>query len=279
MAESEQSKVENEKWSVTNNKKHLSSRELIINQLKDNGDFAFSGFIQNEVTTSPLTIFKILAKTYKLPFSQANTISTDDEYVEKLAEDHYTGWLKQAVQDYHFIWEDNWEQIDSKMHYCYDLNKMPWNSSVHASGVILTEDNADLPSRDNIIDYNGVDVESAGYIKYDMLSIDTLDFIQYFMGLNVNWNKTDDPNVWKTIISGDTDFVFQFSSVGMKKLLSSITYEYKNIVKIFGVPFELKAPIVLSDGSKITAEELFKKLQNGESVDIDDNFARSKHLL
>lgn len=200
----------------------LNSRDTLVQELIQRNIFSFAGYIQNEVNASTLVLFKNLAKWCDIPFYQANKISTDPVYSEKLKEKTYTGWLKQAVDEYGYYWEDEWDRVGARMDYCYTLNKTPYNSSIAASGVIMGDFDATLPVHDGAIGYNGVDLENAGYIKYDLLSVDTLNMIQYFKGLNVNWNDTEDPKVWETISNADTDFVFQVSSPGMKNILRQV---------------------------------------------------------
>ena len=202
---------------VSNDEDYSASRNLLVAELKKRGIFDFSGYIENEVTASTLVLFKALCKYYQIPFFEANKISTDEVYKEKLSEKEYTGWLKNAVDDYGLEWEDKWDQIEKRIQSCYDLSKIPTGTSIAASGVIMAEGETDLPAKfnkdigGNIISYNGTDLESWGYIKYDLLSINTLNQIQYFKGVGFDWNDTKDPKVYDSICSGDLDFVFQLS--------------------------------------------------------------------
>lgn len=196
-----------------------NSRELIMSTLVKNGDFKFAHYITNEVNTSTLTLFKALAKYYEIPFFQVNKISTNDIYAEKLAEKTYSGWLKEAVDMFGFYWEDYWDRVEKYMPFCYKYNKSPAGTSVAASGVIMGDEIPILPLQDNAFRLNGVDLEASGYIKYDLLSVNTLNQIVYFEGLDTDWNDTEDEAVWDMIDSGDTDYCFQFSSPGMKRII------------------------------------------------------------
>lgn len=197
-----------------------ASRNILVDNLIKRGYFNFSGFIQNEVTASSLVLFKNLAKYYDIPFYEANKISTDDKFKELLSQKpdkktkkpwKYNHWLKEACNDFNLDWEDVWDQIDDRMQFCYDLAGIPNNTSIAASGVIMADDIPILPKHNGILGFNGVDLESWGYIKYDLLSINTLNAIQHFEGLDFNWNDTEDPKVWDTICNGDLDFVFQLA--------------------------------------------------------------------
>lgn len=203
-----------------------ASRNLLVSKLIELGFFQFAGYISNEVTASALVLFKNLCKWHEIPFEEANKITTDDEFAEKLKEKEYTGWLYEACERFGFEWEDVWDQIEKRMNFCYKLAGIPYNRSIAASGVIMSGNKADLPVRQTeegyAIGYNGEDLESWKYIKFDLLSVNTLNLIQIFEGLNVDWDDTNDPKVWETIQNGDTDFVFQFSSPGMKHILKSV---------------------------------------------------------
>lgn len=188
-----------------------ASRDLLVSELIKRGYFKFAGFIQNEVTASPLVLFKALAKYHQIPFFEANKISTDPIYAEKLKEDNYTGWLPEAVKTFKLEWQDVWEPIHERMQFCYDLAKIPYNSSIAASGVIMADNEAVLPVHTGEIGYNGKDLESWDYIKYDLLSVNNLNSILYFEGIDLDWNNNDDPKVWEVFQSADLDFVFQFA--------------------------------------------------------------------
>lgn len=201
-----------------------ASRNILVRELQNEGVFNFSGFIQNEVTASTLVLFKQVARYIGLPFDQANAISTDEEYKALLTEKQYSGWLEEAVKRIlgHDAWEDNWDIMEDYMSFCYKYSGTPYSKSIAASGVIMTDENSNLPKRDGVITFDSTSLEKYNYIKYDLLSVDTLNQIQYFYGLDVDWLDVYDQKVWDVIASGDTDFVFQFSSPGMKQILKKI---------------------------------------------------------
>ena len=174
-----------------------ASRNMIMNELVKRGDFTFAGFIQNEVRATTLVLFKNVAKWYGMPFEEANKITK--EFADKLAEKTYTGWLKSACDMFGFDWEDNWDMIESKMNFCYKYDKIPYNKSTAASGVIMIDGDAIVPVRDDTVMYNGSDLEKFGYIKYDILTVTTIDMIQHFYGMDYDWNDVYDEKVWNTI--------------------------------------------------------------------------------
>lgn len=208
---------------ATEDDEDQASRNKIVDELIRREIFKFAGFINNEVRTSTLVMFKKAASYFELPYEEANKISTSEIYKEKLNEKEYTGWLHQAVDDFGLDWEDFWELMESKMQYCYELDKIPYNSSTAASGVIMSDaDDVFLPVRNGFIGYNGSDLESWGYIKYDLLSITSFILLQKIEGTQIDWNDNGDDQVWNVISQGDTDFVFQFSSNGMRHILTSV---------------------------------------------------------
>lgn len=255
---------------------HISaSRNIIMEKLVKNDYFKFAHFISNEVNTSEITLFKNLVKYYEIPFSEANKITTSEKYKEKFAEKEYSGWLKEAVDDFGFYWEDYWDRVDKYMDFCYKYAKCPCNSSVAASGVIMGDKIPVLPLQDDAFKLNGEDLEKAGYIKFDLLSVNTLNQIAYFEGIDVDWNDTNDPKVWDLIDSGDTDFVFQFSSPGMKNIITETNP--RNITDLAEInalyrPGPLNAGYVekyialKNGGSNLSNEELSKILNKEELV-------------
>lgn len=197
------------------------TRNVVMKKLIDDGVFKFNSYIRNESTLTPTVLFKKFASYYGLPPYEANKVTTGDKDAEepKLAEKKYSGWLEGTIKNLGFQWEGSWDVMEPIMVYVYKWAKIPHASSVAASGVIMTDYIPDLPVRDGSIAYDSHDLEENGFIKYDLLSIDTLNEIQPFYGDTIDWEDTNDPEVWKVYQSGDTDFAFQFSSGGMKGLL------------------------------------------------------------
>lgn len=249
-----------------------ASRNILVSKLIELGVFDFSGYISNEVNTSTITLFKSLAKYHQIPFYESNKISTSDVYSEKLKEKSYTGWLKQACKDFNFEWEDVWDQIDSRMQFCYDFAQIPFNASIAASGVIMAEGKPVLPVRNGAVDYNGVDLESKDYIKYDLLSINTLNQIQYFKGLDFDWNDTEDPKVYDTICNGELDFVFQLSGFVPKAMCT------KGKPRTIDQLAEINA-INRPGPLNMNLNDIWIDIQNGEHEFKDENDIVLSNLL
>jgi hypothetical protein len=205
-----------------------SSRNMIMNKLVERGDFTFAGYIQNEVRATTLVLFKNVAKWYGIAYEDVNRITK--EFSDKLEEKTYTGWLKGACEMFEFDWEDHWDMVEAKMGFCYRYNKIPYNKSTAASGVIMIDGEAPVPVRDGTVMFNGSDLEKFGYIKYDILTVTTMDMIQHFYGIDYDWNDVHDPNVYQTICNGDNDFVFQMGSPGMNRI--AVSTQPRNILAI-----------------------------------------------
>ena len=128
---------------------------------------------------------------------------------EKPDEVKFIGTLKTLGIEYTNQWKNLYERIDI----CYKLDGIVFNKSIHASGIIMTnEENVNLPLDPNgEINFNGVSLEEYGYVKYDMLSLDTLNPIRDIMGFNIDWDRCDDIETWETLQRGDTKFVFQLA--------------------------------------------------------------------
>lgn len=197
------------------------SRSIIMNELVRRGSFKFGGFIRTESRATTLVLFKQLGKYIGMSFDEMITITKDEKVTEEwLKEKEYTCWLKEACDRTSVVYRDNLELLEPYMYMCYELDKIPQNTGTAASGVIMGDDDIVLPREGDTFAYNGPELEEAGYIKYDLLSVDMLNLIQYFYGLDVNWEDLYDEDVWKeTIQEADTDFVFQFGSDGMKNLI------------------------------------------------------------
>lgn len=108
------------------------------------------------------------------------------------------------------------------------------NPSIHASGVIISpKDFDDIPLnmvKDVVFtQYDMHNVESLGYVKFDILGLKTLDVINKAVGKtksNININELDymnpDKKTMNLINEGKTNCVFQWESDGYKKLIKRL---------------------------------------------------------
>lgn len=221
-------------------KNGLLGKELVIDSLgKDK--FKFYGHILNESRSSTIILFKSLARLFKISPFEANKVTTDEESKTKyLIEKEYTNWLPGHLEKLGIPFTEEWREFEKYIDFCYIYGGQShgdksegvlWNTAIHASGVIFyPTNNLDvLPKNDDGIIYKGHDLEEMGYIKYDILSVDGLNIVNEFMnkiekdtGKPFDWQDTFDKKTWDVFKEADTDFVFQFSSPGMKRLLKNV---------------------------------------------------------
>ena len=166
-------------------------------------------------------------------------------------------WLESQLTKLGIEYSDRWKAFEKYIEFCYKYGGHEYgdkatgllvNSSAHASGVIMydSRDKNILPKSDQGVIYRGHDLEEVGYVKYDLLGLASLDPLAYFIPKIVkdktakikaekesrgetfdpktdsyvfDWEDTTDPDVWSVFKKADTDFVFQFSSPGMKRAL------------------------------------------------------------
>ena len=118
------------------------------------------------------------------------------------------------------------------------LEGMPKNMSKHAAGVVI----CNVPvidaipvliqrkgGKDDVVtQFQKSEVEELGLLKMDFLGLITLTDIHHAIkyikedyGIDVDFDKlgVDDPEVFKMIAAGDTDFVFQLENEGMRKTI------------------------------------------------------------
>lgn len=226
---------------TSSKRKGYTGKDIVLESLSHD-KFPFSGQIQNEVRMTTLTGFKYLAKAFGISYQDINKITTDATVADVyMKEDEYSGWLEEQLTNKHLEYDYRWQEFEKYLWFCYKYgghdtgdkaHGLIWNRSIHASGVILYpyNDKNILPkSPDGGVIYKGHDLEKMGYIKYDLLSLDALNAINEFMpkiekdtGKPFDWEDTFDKATWETFQDADTNFVFQFSSNGMKRALKTV---------------------------------------------------------
>ena len=117
----------------------------------------------------------------------------------------------------------------------------PKSQSIHAAATVITPKEMDgkpmeaydwlpLKVHDGVLvsEWEGGTIESAGFLKEDILAIDALDKIHYTVNLikehtgeEVNWQDIplDDPDAFKMFSDGYTQGLFQFNGEGMTKYI------------------------------------------------------------
>lgn len=218
-----------------------NGKDLLIESLSKD-KFPFAGQIVNEMRYSTLTLFKKVASCFGLNFAEVNRVTTDDEIASVyLQEDVYTGWIPTQLAKLKISYTPKWEAFTKMVPFCYryggnekgdHAHGLLYTNSIHASGVIFYpyNDKNVLPKSKQGVIYRGHDLEAMGYIKYDLLGLESLDPINHFipiiekdLGKKFQWEEnTNDPKVWAVFQRADTDFVFQFASNGMKRALKTV---------------------------------------------------------
>lgn len=134
------------------------------------------------------------------------------------------------------------------------LENTPKNSSIHAAGVIISaiDINQHSPVLEHVVQTEAGYLERFGYIKFDLLSLSTLTFLQkmkkhidqireeqgkpYFDLQDI---PLDDPRVFANLSRGNTFGIFQLESEGITNLLKK--YRPQNITDL-GVVLALYRP-------------------------------------
>lgn len=182
------------------------------------------------------TCIKDFGKIKGIPFGETNTITKEIE--DTVHEYSFTDFMELATQSknlYKFV-----QQYPDLVHIIkYALNQ-PKSEGVHASAVIITPnrtvDGTDRPidiyswmpvkSVDGVItsEWEGKYVDSAGFLKEDILGLSQLDKLQGILNLikknagkTIDLNKIpqDDEEVFKYFRRGWNEDVFQFGTAGL----------------------------------------------------------------
>ena len=187
--------------------------------------YKFQGRVGNVVGGSTLSLFKKLASYYEIPFSNVNKFTTTDITKVMLAEksppsvDEFASYLRSIGLEFDEKWQKVYEDIDV----CYMLDGIPMGSSIHASGKIMTEEESLLPVNDKgVINFNMSNLDKYDFVKFDLLSLDTLNPLKKIYGIDLDWNDTSCEEAWEVLNNGDTDYVFQFQGKIPKKMLQDV---------------------------------------------------------
>lgn len=194
--------------------------DFVVKSLEDK--FKFHGRIANVSTASSLMLFKKLAGFYGIApsFQNKYTTGVNKALLEEPECPTYEVFRK-SVEEIGGTWSDKWEKVWQSLDLCYKLDGIVFGSSIHASGVIMTEEESNLPMDTfGVLAFNGRALEQYGYVKYDLLAIDTLNPIHKLYGLDVDWEDNYDKNIWEMMTSADTDYVFQLGGSVPKNMMS-----------------------------------------------------------
>lgn len=194
--------------------------DMVMESLEDT--YKFQGRVANVVGGSRLVLFKKLASYCGVIYAEANKFTTTDvskqifQEKEPPTEEEFSNLVQSIGLEYTKNWKEVYENIDV----CYLLGGIPFGSSIHASGKIMTEEESLLPVNDRgVINFNMANLDMYDYVKFDLLSLDTLNPIKKIYGIDLDWNDTSCQEAWDILNEGDTDYIFQFQGGIPKKML------------------------------------------------------------
>lgn len=145
--------------------------------------------------------------------------------------------LSKAVKDGAFADISSDDTAMKILKYALQIEGLVRNVSTHASAVIISDDTLDnytsirYDNNNNpVLDLDMYDSDSLGLVKIDLLGLRTIDLIyevidevglprDVFKSENFSYDRQD---IFERFRQGDTDFVFQFLSEGMRDTLKKI---------------------------------------------------------
>lgn len=172
----------------------------------------------------------------------------------------------------------NYKELKEMFRISLELEGLKKNTSVHASGVVISSVELDkiipvLKDGDNLITGITVDehLESMGLLKMDFLALKNLTTISNIIN-NIGKNvlkdiKFNESSVYKLFSDGDTDGIFQFETSLMRNLVSKIKPTCFN---------DLVASVALGRPGPINEANSYVLRKNGkEKVTYIDNRLKS----
>ncbi len=192
--------------------------------------------VANIVTFSTLAARQALRDSAKVIGLGKKDIDTLARLASKSGS-HYLDEMYELSKDFR-------ELIDSEVKYkevfriAKSIEGLPRQTSVHAAGVVIAENNLSeiLPVNQDrygniIVQYDMNHLEDVGLLKMDILGLKNLTIIDdclkeikriYDIDLNINKINLEDENIYKLISSGNTSGIFQLESEGMKKTIKQV---------------------------------------------------------
>ncbi len=184
-------------------------------------------------TLSAKAAIKAVARVMNLPFEISNRVS---QYVPSEVGMTIDKALEVSV-DFKKVYEED-ALIRQIIDEARNIEGLKQNTGMHAAGVIISHQPLDeivpvqYAKEGNVItEYPKEDCEKIGLLKMDFLGLknltiimQTLELIKERHGIDIDINNIplDDPDVYKMLINGNTDGVFQLESSGMKKLVRDL---------------------------------------------------------
>ena len=157
---------------------------------------------------------------------------------------------------------------------------LPRHIGVHAGGLIIAP--VSLPEIVPVMQVDGVPVvvydkkviQKQGLIKFDILGITTLDLIQGCLdelkNRNINldiYNLPDNPDMWDIFLDGKCHTIFQWNKSSAARFAQKLKpRSFKDLADGVALnrPGALDAIMTLSDGTKMTAADVYLGRKSGE---------------
>lgn len=184
-------------------------------------------------TMSAKAVVRDVARVMDMPYSLADKIA-------KSIPNQLNITLNEALKTKEFL---SFYKNDAKVKKVVDmamrLEGMPRHTSVHAAGVVITKDKVSdyVPLQLNdgqvVTQYTMSNLEKLGLLKMDFLGLRTLTVIDNTVKLINKYNKDfdiekidlNDKDVYNMLSKGYSLGVFQYESIGMKKVLKKLKPE------------------------------------------------------
>jgi DNA polymerase III subunit alpha len=164
----------------------------------------------------PKSSLKLVCRVLGVDFKTAN------EYSRIIEDEKATEDLKKTSESF--------KDIEHKSR---EFENLAMHSSIHAAGIIISPTNLEniIPLRINketdtyVSNWDMKDIEAIGLVKYDFLSLNTLDVIQDTLdaaNIKIEDISHEDAETFKTINTTKNVGLFQLSSDGISKIANEI---------------------------------------------------------
>ncbi len=186
-----------------------------------------------------------VARVLRVPISEANRLTKMVPDMFKYTLKHLLGKVPYKKVEDTFVSQElidayNAPETHKVLDVAMRLEGAPRQTGMHAAGVVICRDKISnhVPLQTNggalrnggivTTQYNMIEVEEAGLLKMDFLGLRTLtdikkalDYVEQQTGKRIVFTEDsyNDPEVFKTISSGDTMCIFQLESGGMSDLM------------------------------------------------------------
>lgn len=156
--------------------------------------------------------------------------------VVKFIPDKIASNIKEAIEHEPALREsyNSNPQIKKLLDIAHEIEGIPRHSSMHAGGVVISDEPLvevlplfKLKDNEVIIQFSQNDLEKTGFVKFDLLGLETLtimektkQLIERIRGEKIDFDRLDltDEKTYELISKGDTAGIFQLESAGMTRV-------------------------------------------------------------